>query len=221
MIGEIYRASIQGTHCGAPFSVNLSYAQIQPLDDAGLALATAWCDGIDTASPLSQWLAMASNKLAPRCFAWSSPTDVGAAIIDSRQGEIATAAMPPTSAVLFHLRPRSPWPGAVYNKPKYDVGRFYLPGLVMAQVDRFLLTSAALTIYRAFGTALLELEVDSVPTFRLVAFPEFVAHPDGELTVRSAEPDSIIRRIKTRRPNTCELYAGTGQTGGRPMVGAT
>jgi len=222
MVGEIYTVGIQGINCGAPFSLSLAYLQVQPTDGSGgEALATAFWDANNAVSPGSLWLGASSNKLQPQCMSWSSPTDIGSAIIDARSGELATPAMPPTAAVLFHLRPRSPWPGQNYAKPRYDIGRFYLPGLVIAQTKEWGLTTTAISDFRAIGGSLLEIFVDETETFRLVPFPKFEANPDGgELTVRSAEPDALVRRVGTRRPNACELYAGTGQTGGRPLVGS-
>ena len=217
MIGEVYTCAIQGTHCGAPFSVSVAYQQIAVTDDNGLDIAKSfWADG----GPGTEWIAISSDKLKPQCMSWSSPTDVGAALLEDRVGLLTTKAMPPVTAVLFHLRPATPWPGAVLSKPKYDVGRFFLPGLVNAQCREYQLTSAAITLYRVVGNLMLELFVGPGPAFRLVPFPKWVEPAGGEMVVRNIQPDALIRRIKTRRPNTCELFAGAGQTGGRPSIPA-
>jgi hypothetical protein len=217
-VGEVYRLTHQGTHCGAPFSVTMSYYQVQPVDDPpGLALATAWW--ALAGSPGANWLSRVSNKLKALCVAWSSPTDVGAALLDSRIGEMdEETTLPPTAAVMFHLRPLTPWPGANRSRPKYDVGRFYIPGLVANDADKFNLSNDAIIGWRSFGAACVEIDVNDVATFRLVAFPEFTPPPAGEYGVRSCAPDALVRRIATRRPNTCELFAGAGQVGGRPVL---
>jgi len=215
MLGEIYTCAIQGTHCGAPFSVSLAYKQIQATPNDGLDLVTAfWGDG----GPGQQWMGWASDKLSAQCMSWSSPTDIGAALLEERTGLIATIAMPPVVAVLFHLRPLTPYYGVSPSKPKYDVGRFFLPGIVVADVFEFQPTGTFLVSLLEFGSRCLELEVDGDPAFRLVPFPKWVDPPGGESTVRSCVPDALLRRIKTRRPNTCELFAGAGQTGGRPTI---
>jgi len=215
MVGETYTTSVQGTHCGAPFSVSFAYRQIAAVATNGLALAQAfWGDG----GPGALWMQISSDKLIAQCMSWSSPTDVGAALLEDRIGERDSAAMPPVCAVLYHLRPLTPWPGSLVNKPKYDVGRFFLPGLAVEDVTEYHLRRQSHAAFRTFGDSLLNLEVTGVDTFRLVAFPEFVPPPGGEYGVRSCRPDILIRRIKTRRPNTCELYAGAGQTGGRPTI---
>jgi len=215
MIGEVYQCAIQGTHCGAPFSVSLTYIQVGATDDNGLDIAKAF---FGPSGPGTEWLSVCSNKLVAQCMSWSSPTDVGAALLEDRVGQVATPAMPPVTAVLMHLRPRTPWYGASQSKPKYDVGRFFLPGLVVADCDQYSLKFTTLTAYKNIGALCLDLFFQGDPGFRLVPFPKWVEPTGGEMTVRSCVPDALVRRIKTRRPNTCELFAGAGQTGGRPVI---
>jgi hypothetical protein len=217
VIGEIYRTQVQGTHCGAPYSFSLAYAQLQPVDgNPGLALATAWWA---VGGPGPAFLGASSDKLKALCMQWSSPTDVGAVLLQDKQGaNDESLTLPPTVAVMFHIRPLTPWPGSNRAKPKYDVGRFFLPGVVNDNIDEFQLNSGGFTAYRSFSNACVNIQIGGATAFRLVAFPEFVTPPGGDVGARSCQPDALLRRIKTRKPNACELFAGTGQVGDRPML---
>lgn len=224
MIDETYELTIQGSHCGSPFSMSLAYKQIQTVADPGFQLATNWMSLV-AGYPWAEIFETLSDKLRIQCLAWSSPTDVGAVLIENAVGTDTHPAMPPVVAVMMNIRPESPWPGPNPSKPKYDIGRFFVPGLVVQDADQFMLLETNFGPWFSFGNACLEIDVASTPTFRLKPFPDFIepaGSPAGsEDTAGSCTPDPLVRRIKTRRPNACELFASVGQTGGRPVFDPT
>lgn len=217
MIGDIYQFSIQGDLCGTPVACSFTYEQIQnlpnPEDSPGQALVRSWFS--DANCP---WLLVrphCSNQLRWECAAYSSLDEVGATFLTNATGLSALPAMPSSAALMFHQMPASPW--FVGPNQQGSPGRFYWPGTLVSQWRAHTLTAAAVIPFAVFGNSVINRPVagGGVTVFRMRPHAKFITNPalppGTNPHVLACWPDFLLRRIGSRGPNACAIFAAGGQ----------
>lgn len=218
-IGDRFKMGVQGVWCGAPVAFGLEYVQLQPDipgEPPGKSLIDGWF--ADSGSPWVQIRSNLSADLSITCVSWSSDSSKGASFLTTNNTGVVTASpsMPTTCNVMMHIRARGPHPGSNPQKPKYYGGRFFMPGLVQADVFRSFLAASARTAWGLFGFLCINIAPagQTGTMFRLMPFLEFVPNPLGgtgaEITAVHCFPDALIRRLKTRKPNSCQIAGAQG-----------
>lgn len=218
-IGDQFKMAVQGIWCGAPVAFGLDYLQIQPDipgEDPGKSLVDGWF--LDANAPWLNIRVRLSSELAITCISWSSPSSKGATFVTSNATGLdnINPSMPTTVAVMMHIRARGPHPGPNPAKPRYFGGRFFMPGVVQTDVQRSWLNQITRTPWGLFGSLCVNIAPagQTGTMFRLMPFADFVPNPLGgpgaEITAVHCFPDPIIRRLKTRKPTTCQIVGAQG-----------
>lgn len=219
-VNDRFNLQIQGVFCGAQFSWNFVYQQIQPDQpgiNPGLSLVNAW-----TAATLGPWRAVRlyiSSELKIVCANWSSGENVGSAALtgaNSMGEDSLNAPLPPTVAILIHE-----WATAPHDKN--FAGRFYLCGLTVAVVDGPGLIHAMNGAMAPFLASLVTIGPDLQPNmFRMVPSEDFVANgivtSGASVFVGHCFHDPLLRRINSRLPDHCAIVAAQGAPVGMPGV---
>lgn len=216
-IGDRYSLSIQGTLCGSTWNLDFEYEQVQP-DQVGILPGFSLVDGWmnTTFGPWGLWRALVSDELTVVCATYSSISDKGAvAFSTSNQGANTVAALPPTVAVMVHEWAASPY-------PKNFSGRCYFPGVCANQVNGPGWTSAFFVAFNGVAGRLINLRPAAAPAtmFRMVPTKGFVANPvvtpNNSVFVGNCFMDPLIRRIKSRKPDLCQIVGAQGVPPGIP-----
>jgi len=217
-VNDRFSLGIQGTFCGALFSWNFAYQQIQPDVvgvNPGLSLVQAWID-----AEFSPWRAVQpylSSELTLVCADWSTGENIGSAAISGAYAsglDGVNAPLPPTVAILIHE-----WAAA----PHLDnyAGRFYLTGLTTALADGPALNQALVVAFAPFLVNLVTIGPDvQASMFRMIPSLDFEKNtivPTGSSEfVGVCFADPLLRRIKSRLPDHCAIVAAQGAPIGMP-----
>jgi len=217
-VNDRFTLRIQGTFCGALFSWNFAYQQIQPDVvgvNPGLSLVQAWIDA--DVSPWRSVRPFLSAELTLVCADWSTGENIGSAAVSgtfASGADAVNAPLPPTVAILIHE-----WAAA----PHLDnyAGRFYLTGLTVALADGPALAQALVVAFAPFLSQLVTIGPNAQNSmFRMIPSLEFEKNaivPTGSSEfVGVCFADPLLRRIKSRLPDHCAIVAAQGAPIGMP-----
>jgi hypothetical protein len=197
-----------------PVNISLGYQQVDTYE-GGADVATQFVNAFfcDAGSPWLTFRGNLSDQLVWECCVITIDQETFTQFLSGAEGTANTASPGSAIAVQFDVMPANP-------HPSKRAGRFFLPGILEADIENGGFTEAFHTQLRAFAASMKVLldPVDSDVVFALMPHGKYRDKngDTADVLAQAAFHNPFVKVIGNRKPDLCTAFTGAGS--GNPFT---
>lgn len=207
--GDIHALAFSGTYAGVPVAITMAYIQKAPdppVVSPGLDLIEAWFANVG--GPWANIKGFLDEDMRFDCASSAFGENVDTMFLTDANGEAIGDSLPSTHCIQMNVP-------AVIPHPDGHEGRFYVPGIMLANVTRSGYSSNFNAQLKVFAAALLLLDSPNgggVEAYQLIPHAGFRNTVGTTQGIDAFLPynSEFVKVLGSRRADQCSAFTGGG-----------